>query len=162
MEKIEIINRATVQTENYIGIVKCKNCGTVNIITNNDTEEIAINCTRCREEIYCEWGEELNSTVNATAILPDISDLLIAWEQFKKTNWYKSDAVECDRYYNPDNFSTKKMVITCLDQVPENIPTTIDGNSGTVKIEEIGDYCGIKHMFPVYSETSFKFNDDKK
>lgn len=65
-------------------------------------------------------------------------------------------AVECDRYYNPDNFSTKKMVITCLDQVPENIPTTIDGNSGTVKIEEIGDYCGIKHVFPVYSETGFK------
>lgn len=71
-------------------------------------------------------------------------------------------AVECDRYHNPDVFSTKKIVITCLDQVPENIPVTIDGNSGTVKFEDIGDYCGIKHKFPVYSDTGFQFNNDKE
>ena len=41
--------------------------------------------------------EEFDPMVNTTAILPDISDLLIAWEQFKKTNWYKSDAVDVDK-----------------------------------------------------------------
>lgn len=71
-------------------------------------------------------------------------------------------AVSCDKYYNPDNFSTKKMVITCLDQVPENIPVTINCKLETVKFEGIGDYCGIKHIFPVYSDTGFKLNDDKE
>lgn len=71
-------------------------------------------------------------------------------------------AVECDRYHNPDIFSTKKIVITCLDQVPEDIPVTIKGDLGTVKFEEIGHYCGITHKFPVYSDTGFQFNNDKE
>lgn len=69
-------------------------------------------------------------------------------------------AISCDRYYNPDNFSTKKLVVTCLDQVPEEFPVTVNGNSFYVKYDELGDYCGIKHIFPVYSDTGFKFNDD--
>lgn len=71
-------------------------------------------------------------------------------------------AINCDRYHNPDNFSTKKIVITCLDQVPEDIPVTINGDLGTVKFEDIGNYCGIKHNFPVYSDTGFQFNNDKE
>lgn len=69
-------------------------------------------------------------------------------------------AVECDRFHNPDSFSKKKIVITCLDQVPENIPVTINGDSGTVKFNEIGTYCGIAYKYPVFSDTGFQSNDD--
>ena len=69
-------------------------------------------------------------------------------------------AISCDRYYNPDIFSKKKMVITCLDQVPEDIPVTTKTGYKTVKFNEIAKYCGINYKFPVYSETGFKLNND--
>jgi len=71
-------------------------------------------------------------------------------------------AISCDKYHNPDIFSKKKLVITCLDQVPENIPMTINGFSGLMKFEQIAQFCNINHVFPVYSDTGFKFNDDKQ
>ena len=69
-------------------------------------------------------------------------------------------AVECDRFHNPDSFSKKKIVITCLDQVPKNIPVTIDGDLKTVKFNKIGTYCGIAYKYPVYSDTGFQFTMD--
>jgi adenylosuccinate synthase len=64
-------------------------------------------------------------------------------------------AFECDKYHNP--VSRKGIVITCLDQVPENIPVTIGGNLCTVKFNEIGKYCGISFKYPCYSDTGYKF-----
>ena len=29
--------------------------------------------------------------------LPDVSDTLIAWEQFKKANWYESEAIDVEK-----------------------------------------------------------------
>ena len=67
-------------------------------------------------------------------------------------------AVECDEFHNP--YSKKAIVITCLDQVPENIPVTIGGNSGTVDFKEIGKFCGINFKYPCYSDTGYKFTID--
>jgi len=64
-------------------------------------------------------------------------------------------AVECDGYHNP--LSRKNIVITCLDQVPEDIPVTIGGKLETVKFNEIGSYCGINFKFPCYSDTGYQF-----
>jgi adenylosuccinate synthase len=71
-------------------------------------------------------------------------------------------AISCDKYHNPDMFSKKKLVITCLDQVPENIPITVNGVKGVANYEQISRFCKIKHVFPVYSDTGFKFNNDKQ
>ncbi len=71
-------------------------------------------------------------------------------------------AIKCDRYHNPDTFSKKKLVITCLDQVSEKIPVTINGLKTVVNYEHITKFCNINHVFPVYSDTGFKFNDDKQ
>lgn len=70
-------------------------------------------------------------------------------------------AVDCDRYHNPDNFSKKKMVITCLDQVdPEAIPVTIKGKLETVKFNRIGSYCGVAYKYPCFSDTGYQFTMD--
>lgn len=71
-------------------------------------------------------------------------------------------AIECDRYHNPDSFSKKKMVITCLDQVdPDAIPVTINGKLETVKFNRIGSYCGIAYKYPCFSDTGYQFTIDK-
>ena len=69
-------------------------------------------------------------------------------------------AVECDRFHNPDSFSKKKIVITCLDQVPEDIPVTIGGDLGTVKFNGIGTYCDIGYKYLVYSDTGYQYTKD--
>jgi len=63
-------------------------------------------------------------------------------------------AVECDRYENPN--TRRDIVVTCLDQVPEDIPVTIGGDSGTVKFNEIGTYCGIDSKHGTWSDEGFK------
>ena len=69
-------------------------------------------------------------------------------------------AVDCDRYHNPTGVSRKGIVITCLDQVPENIPVTIGGVLTSVKFNEIGRYCGINFKYPCYSDTGYQFTVD--
>lgn len=64
-------------------------------------------------------------------------------------------AFSCDRYHNP--LSRKSIVTTCLDQVPEVFPVTIQGKLETVKFNEIGRYCGINFKFPCYSDTGYKY-----
>jgi len=71
-------------------------------------------------------------------------------------------AVNCDGFHNPYNFSKKKIVITCLDQVPEQIPVTIDGKLGAVKFNAIGTHCGIAYKYPCYSDTGYQFTLDNK
>ncbi len=67
-------------------------------------------------------------------------------------------AFECDRYHNPS--SRKNIVITCLDQVPEEIPVTINGVLTKVDFKYIGHYCGINFKFPCYSDTGYQFTAD--
>jgi len=38
-----------------------------------------------------------DTVVNKNFALADVSGLLIAWEQFKKDNWYESDAVDVEK-----------------------------------------------------------------
>jgi adenylosuccinate synthase len=71
-------------------------------------------------------------------------------------------AVNCDMFLNPNNFSKKKMVITCLDQVPDDIPVTINGELQTVKFNIIGKYCGIAYKYPCYSDIGYQFTMDYK
>lgn len=72
-------------------------------------------------------------------------------------------AINCDRYHNPNVYSKKKMVITCLDQVdPEAIPVTINGVIEYVKFNRIGSYCGIAYKYPCYSDTGYQFTMDNK
>jgi adenylosuccinate synthase len=60
-------------------------------------------------------------------------------------------AIECDRYNNiPDRVH---MVITCLDQVPQDIPVTIDGELKKFKYHEIAKNCGITWVHPSYCNT---------
>lgn len=42
-----------------------------------------------RHKETCEALNKLN--------LPDVSDTLIAWEQFKKANWYESEAIDVEK-----------------------------------------------------------------
>jgi adenylosuccinate synthase len=67
-------------------------------------------------------------------------------------------AVNCDGYYN--SIGRKSIVITCLDQVPDDIPVTINGELGTVKFNAIGNHCGIPFKFPCYSDTGYQFTVD--
>jgi len=66
-------------------------------------------------------------------------------------------AVSCDKYHNPD--STKKMVVTCLDQVPQDIPVTINGELKTVWFNDIANYCDVKYKYPIYSDRGYDFID---
>lgn len=61
-------------------------------------------------------------------------------------------AIECDSYHHTMKVN-KNMVITCLDQVPKNIPVTINNKLEYVTYDEIGDLCGISNVFPQYSDT---------
>lgn len=40
---------------------------------------------------------EIEQTVKKLLPIHDVSDLLIAWEQFKKANWWESDAVDVEK-----------------------------------------------------------------
>jgi len=71
-------------------------------------------------------------------------------------------AISCDRYHNPDSFTKKKLVITCLDQVPDNIPVTVNGNLGALNFKGIGNCCGIAYKYPCYSDTGYQFTMDNK
>jgi adenylosuccinate synthase len=63
-------------------------------------------------------------------------------------------AIDCDEFHNP--MSRKSIVITCLDQVPENIPVTIGGELTTKTFKEIARYCDINIEYPCYSDTGYK------
>jgi adenylosuccinate synthase len=67
-------------------------------------------------------------------------------------------AVECDKYHNPN--TRKNIVITCLDQVPNAIPVTINGELHEVIFQKIGSYCGINFKFPCYSDTGYQYTMD--
>lgn len=41
------------------------------------------------------WQKETEQQSNCN--LPDVSSLLIAWEQFKKANWWESDAIDVEK-----------------------------------------------------------------
>ena len=66
--------------------------------------------------------------------------------------------IACDKYHNPDYYSRKKMVITCLDQVPDQIPVTINGDLGTLKYSGIANHCGIAEKYPCYSDKGYNKN----
>lgn len=63
-------------------------------------------------------------------------------------------AISCDKYHNPE--SRRIMVITCLDQVPQRFPVTINGNLAVVDFKEITEYCDITFRYPCYSETGYE------
>ena len=63
-------------------------------------------------------------------------------------------AVDCDKFHNQD--SIKSIVITCLDQVPENIPVTIDGQLVNTNYSGIANYLDISNQYPCYSDTGYK------
>jgi len=64
-------------------------------------------------------------------------------------------AIHCDNFHNP--YSKKAIVITCLDQVPENIPVTIGGELTTKTFREIGRFCDINFKYPCYSDTGYQY-----
>ncbi len=63
-------------------------------------------------------------------------------------------AVDCDKFHNQN--SIKSIVITCLDQVPENIPVTIGGELTTKNYNQITSYLDCKYVYPCYSDTGYK------
>ncbi|MFW6247157.1 MAG: adenylosuccinate synthetase [bacterium] len=50
-------------------------------------------------------------------------------------------SLDCDNYHNIH--SNKMLVVTCLDQVPNEIPVTINGNVNVVQPKNIGDYFSL-------------------
>lgn len=49
-------------------------------------------------DVFKQWASQTPSNENdALPIQRGVSDLLIAWEQFKKDNWWESDAVDVER-----------------------------------------------------------------
>jgi adenylosuccinate synthase len=67
-------------------------------------------------------------------------------------------AITCDEYHNTD--SNKSIVVTCLDQVPEKFPMTIDGNLITGDADDIGLYLGISNVLTSYSEKGIINKDE--
>lgn len=61
-------------------------------------------------------------------------------------------AISCDKYYNNGETSRNNMVVTCLDQVPEDIPVTLGGELTTMKYKQIASYCGITNEFGCWSD----------
>lgn len=59
-------------------------------------------------------------------------------------------AVECDMYENPN--SKRHMVVSCLDQVPEYVPVTINGELKTCDWKYISKYCGLYSSLGSWSE----------
>ena len=41
--------------------------------------------------------DTLINQVKNNGVLDDVSDTLIAWEQFKKANWYESEAIDVEK-----------------------------------------------------------------
>lgn len=62
-------------------------------------------------------------------------------------------ALFCDKYYNPN--SNRNLVITCLDQIPEKIPITIDSNLHLLTPKEIGQRLNIGNIITCNSEEGF-------
>src|ERR1035437_1458299 len=62
-------------------------------------------------------------------------------------------ALSCDNYYNP--YSNRNLVITCLDQIPEKIPITIDNNLHLLTPKEIGQRLNIGNIITCNSEEGF-------
>lgn len=63
-------------------------------------------------------------------------------------------AISCDNYHN--QYGIKNLVITCLDQVPEDIPVTINDKLTTKKYDEIGNFCEIRKVFGNYADSGKK------
>jgi adenylosuccinate synthase len=66
-------------------------------------------------------------------------------------------AIECDTYHNPK--SKRILVVTCLDQVPERIPVTINnGEPVEVEWKQISTYINpIMDSWGVWSEEGYKY-----
>lgn len=63
-------------------------------------------------------------------------------------------AISCDKKHNRS--SVKNLVISCLDQVPEAIPVSINGKLTTMSYEAIGQYLRISKIYPTYSDEGYK------
>ena len=66
-------------------------------------------------------------------------------------------AIDCDKYHNL--YSHKNLVISCLDQVPDEIPVTQDSKLETFKYNFIAHRLGFSNpdsIFPCYSDTGYK------
>lgn len=107
-------------------------------------------------------GHMTNETLSNTYIKdnPNETNVINYQGEFRKTVLDLSMlryAVECDRYENPN--SDRRMVVSCLDQVPEDIPVTIEnGELTSCTWEHIGHYCGIYKSFGSWSEEGVKDN----
>ena len=85
---------------------------------------------------------------------PNETNVLSTWQgEFRKSvldlDMLKY-AISCDGYENPD--TEKIMVVTCLDQVPEKIPVTMNSKLTEVDWKEIPSYCGISYKQGSYSD----------
>ena len=65
-------------------------------------------------------------------------------------------AINCDSYYN--KMSRKCLVVTCLDQVPNEFPMTIKNQMITGTCDSINLYVDVDTLYKSYSDTGF----DKK
>ncbi len=67
-------------------------------------------------------------------------------------------AIDCDRYHNPNDliYGRKRMIITCLDHVPEDIPVTIGGIMRFMTFDKIARRFGISLSYPSYNEEGIK------
>ena len=65
-------------------------------------------------------------------------------------------AIGCDMYHNPK--SRRHLVITCLDQVPEDIPVTINDELTTMTYKEIGKQFDMRETLGSFAETGYKFD----
>jgi adenylosuccinate synthase len=65
--------------------------------------------------------------------------------------------MDCDKYHN--SYSHKNLVISCLDQVPDEIPVTQNSKLETLKYNFIAHRLGFSNpdsIFPCYSDTGYK------
>lgn len=68
-------------------------------------------------------------------------------------------AVSCDVYENPE--SKRTLVVTCLDQVPAQIPVTRGGKLVEMTWKEIPKYVGFRDAMGTWSDEGYKFPWDK-
>lgn len=62
-------------------------------------------------------------------------------------------ALNCDSYHNKCN--NKKIVFTCLDHVPSDIPIVCNGESKCMKVEDIVELLNINEYYCSYSDKGF-------
>jgi len=65
-----------------------------------DNEIELLNSIKRNNEISDYGQEKLNefNEIKKQLTLTDVSHLLIAWEQYKKANWWESESVDVEKY----------------------------------------------------------------